>query len=83
MLKIIALSAIAFTPMLTQAAKYNSQGTEKTFIQIAKNCVDVDLTTWKHPTRAALIEHEFEIQKVQLCNGGKYQCTELKPCAYL
>lgn len=72
MLKLFALSALAVTPMLTQAAMYNFQGTGESFIQTAKNCVDIDLKTWKHPTRAALIEHEFEIQKVQMCNDGKY-----------
>lgn len=72
MLKLLALSTLALTPIFTQAATNNFQSTKESFTQIAKNCVDVDLKAWKHPTRAALIDHEFEIQKVQMCNDGKY-----------
>jgi len=72
MLKLLALSTLAIAPMCSQAAMISFESAEKSFTQIAKNCVDVDLTTWKHPTRAALIDHEFKIKKVQICNDGKY-----------
>lgn len=58
--------------MLSQAATSNQLADKESITQVAKNCVNVDLATWKHPVRAALISHEFEIQKVQMCNDGKY-----------
>lgn len=38
----------------------------------AKDCHDVDLSTWRHPTRTVLEKSDIKVDKVQLCNGGHY-----------
>ena len=38
----------------------------------AKDCQDVDLATWQHPTRTLLEKNSFQLERIQLCNGGRY-----------
>jgi hypothetical protein len=42
------------------------------YTTVANDCHDVDLATWKHPTRAVLESKKVPIERVELCNGGHY-----------
>ncbi|MGY2374280.1 hypothetical protein ACW9IB_07210 [Pseudomonas sp. SDO524_S393] len=38
----------------------------------AHDCHDVDLATWQHPTRTLLEKKGFQLDRIELCNGGRY-----------
>lgn len=42
------------------------------FLEIAKNCHELDLSSWSHPTKTALSESRVSILSVKLCNDNKY-----------
>jgi hypothetical protein len=42
------------------------------FAKQVKDCKDVDLNSWHHPTRKVLVDRGASIERVSLCNGGKY-----------
>ena len=44
----------------------------KLFQDIVKNCYNVDLKAWQHPTKTFLNSHEVVLDFVKLCNHGKY-----------
>lgn len=58
-------------PGLANAAPPPLDHTEL-YSKVASDCHDVDLATWKHPTRTVLENHQIPIDRVQLCNGGHY-----------
>ncbi len=47
---------------------------EKTelYTTLASDCHDVDLRTWEHPTRLVLEKNGIKLNRLQLCNGGRY-----------
>lgn len=55
--------AAATPPPLENTELYN---------RIASNCHDVDLASWTHPTRAVLEHNKIPLERVQLCNDGRY-----------
>ncbi|EFQ62077.1 hypothetical protein PFWH6_4069 [Pseudomonas fluorescens WH6] len=44
----------------------------------AKDCHDVDLATWQHPTRTLLEKNNFQLERIQLCNGGHYPIFQVQ-----
>ncbi|CRM16776.1 MULTISPECIES: hypothetical protein [Pseudomonas] len=63
-LLLLVLPSLAFAlPPLEDTTLYS---------QTARDCQDVDLTTWQHPTRALLEKNHFALDRIQLCNGGHY-----------
>ncbi|MGU9812650.1 hypothetical protein [Pseudomonas sp. LF052] len=44
----------------------------------AHDCVDVNLTTWQHPTRTLLEKNNFQLERIQLCNGGHYPIFQVQ-----
>jgi hypothetical protein len=42
------------------------------YTKLASDCHDVDLATWKHPTRTVLEKNKVPLERVELCNGGHY-----------
>jgi hypothetical protein len=42
------------------------------YAQIARNCVAVDLSTFRHPTLDVLNKATIPVRKVELCNDKKY-----------
>jgi len=42
------------------------------FTHLVKDCADVDLQTWHHATRDVLVKRKVVIERVALCNDGKY-----------
>ncbi len=55
--------AAAELPLLANTELYS---------KMVSDCHDVELATWKHPTRAVLEKNAIPIERVQLCNGGHY-----------
>jgi len=44
----------------------------------AHDCVDVNLATWQHPTRTLLEKNNFQLERIQLCNGGHYPIFQVQ-----
>jgi len=44
----------------------------------AHDCHDVDLATWQHPTRTLLEKNNFQLERIQLCNGGHYPIFQVQ-----
>lgn len=44
----------------------------------AHNCEDVNLATWQHPTRTLLEKNNFQLERIQLCNGGRYPIFQVQ-----
>ncbi|MCJ7958928.1 hypothetical protein NTD89_12080 [Pseudomonas sp. 14P_5.3_Bac1] len=42
------------------------------------DCEDVNLATWQHPTRALLEKNNFQLERIQLCNGGHYPIFQVQ-----
>ncbi|WP_455911043.1 hypothetical protein [Pseudomonas putida] len=42
------------------------------------DCEDVNLATWQHPTRALLEKNNFQLERIQLCNGGRYPIFQVQ-----
>ena len=42
------------------------------FKSIATGCVEVDLSSWNHPTKSLLIKKGVKLEQVQLCNKKRY-----------
>lgn len=42
------------------------------FTSVATGCSDVSPATWQHPAKALLLQKGVIIERVQLCNAGKY-----------
>ncbi len=74
-MKTIALFTVATALVLASPAwgrKLPPLDQTRLFSEIAKDCSEVDLKVWKHPTRAVLLKKEVEIVSVKLCNDRKY-----------
>ncbi|WP_248749263.1 hypothetical protein [Pseudomonas sp. MWU15-20650] len=48
------------------------------YTHTAQDCHDVDLATWQHPTRALLERNNFQLERIQLCNGGHYPVFQVQ-----
>ncbi len=69
-LLLLLLPALAHAfPALENTTLY----TEKT-----KDCRDVDLATWQHPTRALLEKNDFKLERIQLCNDGHFPIFQVQ-----
>ena len=44
----------------------------------AHDCVDINLATWQHPTRTLLEKNNFQLERIQLCNGGHYPIFQVQ-----
>ncbi|WP_404483853.1 hypothetical protein ABWL43_19960 [Pseudomonas sp. HT11] len=42
------------------------------------DCEDVNLATWQHPTRTLLEKNNFQLERIQLCNGGRYPIFQVQ-----
>ena len=42
------------------------------FTKLAHDCQDVDLQVWRHPVREVLQRHRVGLNRVRLCNTGRY-----------
>lgn len=65
-LALLLLAAPAFgreLPTLPQTRLYTT---------LATGCSDANPATWTHPARALLAQKGVILQRVQLCNGGRY-----------
>ncbi|NVZ23709.1 hypothetical protein [Pseudomonas costantinii] len=48
------------------------------YTNTAHDCHDVDLATWQHPTRTLLEKNNFQLERIQLCNGGHYPIFQVQ-----
>ncbi|UXV18010.1 hypothetical protein N4P55_19275 [Pseudomonas fluorescens] len=48
------------------------------YTSTAQDCHDVDLATWQHPTRTLLEKNNFQLERIQLCNGGHYPIFQVQ-----
>ncbi|BBP65033.1 hypothetical protein PHLH5_25740 [Pseudomonas sp. Cab53] len=55
-----------------QALAYPALPDTELYTQKTHDCQDVDLATWQHPARAVLEKSGIKLERVQLCNGGRY-----------
>ncbi|WP_426178328.1 hypothetical protein [Pseudomonas sp. TWRC1-2] len=42
------------------------------------DCEDVNLATWQHPTRTLLEKNNFQLERIQLCNGDHYPIFQVQ-----
>lgn len=48
------------------------------FTTVATGCSDVGVAGWQHPAKAMLQQKGVIIERVQLCNGGKYPVLHVR-----
>lgn len=42
------------------------------FMTTAHDCKELNLKSWNHPTKQVLLNNKVKIERVLICNGGKY-----------
>lgn len=68
---LLLLCALVYSPLLFAQGTPELSGTQL-FKQRVKNCVDVDLTNWQHPTRQVLVAADVKLKALKLCNNNIY-----------
>ncbi|CAH0125510.1 hypothetical protein [Pseudomonas mediterranea] len=66
------LLPLALSLLTSQAIAYPALKDTELYTQNASDCQDVDLNTWQHPARTVLEKNGIKLERVQLCNGGRY-----------
>lgn len=70
LIRILAL--LLATTSTTWARELPRLPQTRLFTAVATGCSDVNLATWQHPAKALLVQKGVIIERVQLCNAGKY-----------
>ncbi|MCG6576994.1 hypothetical protein EGM97_20050 [Pseudomonas sp. AF32] len=68
----LRLLPLALSILAGQVMAYPALQDTELYTQKATDCQDVDLATWQHPTRIVLEKNGIKLERVQLCNGGRY-----------
>ena len=69
--RILIAVTLAATPVLADEPLKPLAQTDL-YTSIVHDCHDVNLATWKHPTRSVMEKAHLVPTRVELCNGGKY-----------
>jgi hypothetical protein len=68
----LVLFAALVDAMLAPARAEPTLAATQLYAQIARNCVAVDLSTFRHPTLDVLKKATIPVRRVELCNDKKY-----------
>jgi hypothetical protein len=68
----LRLLSLALTLLASQAMAYPALKDTELYTQKTTDCQDVDLATWQHPARTVLEKSGIKLERVQLCNQGRY-----------
>ena len=66
----------------TKTEEKTTSKISKAYTDVATDCNPIDLTNWKHATKDIFIEQKINIDKVELCQGGKYPIFFTKSFPY-
>ncbi len=66
------LIALAAAGPLSAAQAETGLAATELYKKLVHDCRLIDLASWRHPTREVLLKAGAKIEKVELCNAGKY-----------